>query len=277
MRKGVYIAFVRRYGKYQQHWLFRYTAKFLELLLGPATFNYGGVNLIAGPVAYLDRFIILGQNINPLVTSAIKHSLKDGGVFLDIGANHGVFSLLAAKNPNIQVFAFEPFARELNRFWRNLALNPTNNVSVLAYAISDVEKKQLMALASDENPGRNSLPAISPSTRSETCHFSSLINLLSPDVLKRARVCKLDVEGQEMLILKSLQSHMTLLKNCVFIVEITPDFLAKINFSADDIYQFFTKAGFRAQFGPRPEECQWDEIFYHPEYNNEVPIFEGIH
>lgn len=261
---------------HQWHPFFQYAARLLQAIFRLGTFNYGGVKLLAGPVAYLDRYIILGKNINPLVTSACKQHLKEGGVFLDIGANHGVFSLLAAKNAKVNVFAFEPSSRELARFWKNLALNPTNNISVLSYGIGDSEKKQALALAPSTNPGTNSLPVIYHSKKSELCHFSSLIHLLSQQVLARSRVCKLDVEGQELIILRTLQPHMSLLRQCVFIVEISPPFLSKLGQSADDIYEFFLHAGFRYQLGPQPDLYQWDDIFYHPDYASETTISEDI-
>lgn len=55
------------------------------------------------------------------------------------------------------------------------------------------------------------------------------------------------------------------LKHCVFIVEITPAFLEKINLSASCIYDFFLAAGFQYQFGYSHEQYQWDEVFFHPE------------
>jgi hypothetical protein len=70
---------------------------------------------------------------------------------------------------------------------------------------------------------------------------------------------------------------MALLKQCVFIVEISPHFLAKIGFNADDIYNFFLNAGFKAQFGRQQNQYQWDDIFYHPDHTNEVNISEAIY
>jgi len=276
LRRWIYTAFVKRYGSYQWHALFRYAARFLEILFNMGTFNYGGVKLLASPVAYLDRFIISGKNINPYVTSAFKQSLSSGGVFLDIGANHGVLSLLAARNPQVEVFAFEPSSRELCRLWKNLALNPTNNISVLSYGVSNQLAKQTLALAASTNPGMNSLPAIYKSKTSEVCNFTGLTQLFSNDILLRSRVCKLDVEGQELIILRALLPHLALMKQCVFIIEISPTFLSQLGHKADDIYNLFAEAGFSYQFGPQPHLFQWDDIFYHPNYSSEIAISEAI-
>lgn len=215
---------------------------------------------------YLDNLIINGINFNPYVTSAISQYLSEGGVFLDIGANHGVFSLLAAKNPNTKVFAFEPSSRELSRLWKNLALNQKNNVSVFSYGLSDVEKSQKLVLGDLQNLGRNSLPEIMEGKTSCDCHFSTLPHLLGENMLRQTRVCKIDVEGQEMMILNSIKGCMHLFKESVFIVEISPRFLSKLGIRAEDVYQFFEQHGFKYQFGNPQGFAQWDEFFYHPSY-----------
>jgi len=272
LKKWIYTTFTRRYIAYQWEPLFIYTARLLEKLFGLVIFNYHGVKLLASPVSYLDRHIILNKDINPLVTHAISQHLVAGGVFLDIGANHGVFSLLAAKNPQTKVFAFEPSARELHRFWKNLALNPSNNISVLAYGVGEQEGRQDFMLTGIENPGANSLPVIRDQGELVTCHFSRLDKLLSVDLLKQVRVCKLDVEGQEMFILNSLRPYLDLLKQCVFIVEVSPDLLPSVGASEKDIYHVFAEAGFQYQFGNPENLHQWDEFFYHPEFTEELTI-----
>src|SRR3990167_772788 len=251
-------------------------AQLAEKLLGYAVFNYSSVMLTAGPYALLDHYIIRGYNINPHCTSALSQYLSDGDVFLDIGANHGVFYLLAARNPKIKVFAFEPSPRELSRFWKNLQLNNKHNISVLAYGLGEEEKEQDFALSADDNPGMNSLPTICEKGTRIKCHFSTLLKLLSADVLKQARVCKLDVEGQEMFILNSLRSHMDILKKCVFVIEMSPRFLSKVGFSTDEIYQFFNQAGFKHQFGNPYNAIQWEEFFYHPAYTSELVLSENF-
>ena len=225
------------------------------------------MKVLAGPVAYLDRQIILQQEINPLVTKACAKYLKEGGIFLDIGANHGVLSLLAAKNPAVSVFAFEPSSRELHRFWKNLQLNVCNNISVFSFGLGDKETDQELRIYPDRNSGMNSLPCLIEDGNIEICHFALLTNLLSDHVLQKTRVCKIDVEGQELFILKTLQPIMHQLKHCVFIIEISPVFLEKINMSALSIYEFFKSAGFVFEFGYDEAYFQWDEIFFHPEYS----------
>jgi len=250
----------------------------LEKVMGHAAFSYQGIKLLLGPYGLLDNFMLRDININPYVTSALTQYLSNGGIFLDVGANHGVLSLLAAKNPKIQVFAFEPSMRELNRLWKNLMLNEQLRVNVLSYGLGNENKTQAFVLSPSDNPGKNSLPAICEKGTHVTCPFIKLTDLFSRDLLKQVRLCKLDVEGQEMLILNSLKDEMSHLQTCVFVIEMHQPFLSKIGFKPDDIYAFFKNAGFKYQFG-KPDhyeqwEGQWEEFFYHPTYNQPLTLNE---
>lgn len=252
-------------------------ARLLEKMWGDAVFSYGSIKLCAGPYALLDHYIIRGDNINPYVTSAIKQYLLEGGVFLDIGANHGVFSLIASKNPKTTVFAFEPSPRELKRFWKNLAININhNNINIFSYGLGEESVVKDFVLSQADNPGMNSLPNICEKGKTIRCNFANLFELLSPHVLMQARVCKMDIEGQEMFVLNSLKNHMHLFKNCVFILEMHSPFLSKAGFSTDQIYNFFEEAGFNYQFGNPNEASQWEEFFYHPAYHSKLIFSKSI-
>lgn len=265
IKKWIYSKFITLFGHHWRHPIFTSTAWLLQKTFGLARFNYFGVVVEAGPIGYLDRLIISHEEINHLVTKACAQYLNQGGVYLDIGANHGVLSLLAAKNPLVSVFAFEPSSRELKRFWKNLQLNVSNNINVLSYGLSDKEINQELVIYPDTNSGKNSLPTLINSGKKEVCNFIPLLNLLNDNIFHKVKLCKIDVEGQELFVLNGLSSIMDKLKHCVFIVEITPTFLDKINLPATCIYDFFIAAGFQYQFGYSYERYQWDEVFFHPE------------
>ena len=251
-------------------------ARILFKIFGYATVDYGQIKLKVTPNDMVDRFILLNRHINPFVTSAVSQVLADGGVFLDMGANHAVLSLLAARNDKVKVFAFEPSPRELQRLFMNLALNGKNNISVLSYGLGEAEITQDFNLGDDDHSGCNSLPNILDGETRVSCHFATLTGLLSPELIKQARVCKVDVEGQEMFVFKSLKSHMDLMRQCVFVVEVSDHLLKKIGFKSDDIYSFFADAGFKHQYVNDPKLVQWEEIFYHPDFNQEIAFSPSI-
>jgi FkbM family methyltransferase len=68
-------------------------------------------------------------------TIAWIDSFDDNGVFWDIGANIGIYSLYCAKkHQNMQIQAFEPMRNNFLRLWQNIFLN--NYVNVEARCIA---------------------------------------------------------------------------------------------------------------------------------------------
>lgn len=63
---------------------------------------------------------------------------ESSNVILDIGANTGVYSLIATTvNPNAKVFAFEPVRRTYELTKKNIDINNAQNVTLLTKAVSN--------------------------------------------------------------------------------------------------------------------------------------------
>lgn len=61
-------------------------------------------------------------------SEALRFFFSHSSTFVDVGANCGLYSVLAALwNPQIKVIAFEPFAPIFEQFKRNVALNDLND------------------------------------------------------------------------------------------------------------------------------------------------------
>src|SRR5690606_28671555 len=68
---------------------------------------------------------------------------RNASVILDIGANTGVYSFLAAAvNPNAKVIAFEPVHRTAEIFRKNLKLNGSE-VVLHQVAVSNISAKAM--------------------------------------------------------------------------------------------------------------------------------------
>lgn len=67
-----------------------------------------------------------------------KKLSKEANCILDIGANTGIYSLVAASiNSEAEVFAFEPVKRTAALFKTNVALNPSLNIKLFELAVSN--------------------------------------------------------------------------------------------------------------------------------------------
>lgn len=232
--------------------------------LGMAVFDIEGVTLELSSISHIDRLLISKSGHDPIVKEMIHSQLQQGGVFIDVGANIGYFSIMAARIPNVHVFAFEPSPRELSRLYRNISLNElAGTLTVFPYGLSEQESVLPLHLSEAWNPGMNSvldLPDEIKCIKTVNRDFVPLSMLLSDCICSRVRLCKIDVEGYELFVLRGMEARIDTMTNAVFIVEITPAFLSTLKVEASDIYQFFERHGFKPRFGIQSLE-QYDEVF----------------
>lgn len=82
------------------------------------------------------------KSYEPLVTRAVEQLLKPGDTFLDIGANIGYFSLMAAAlvGPTGKVLAFEPNPENCHLLQASMAANGFEQIQLYPYAVADEEQ-----------------------------------------------------------------------------------------------------------------------------------------
>lgn len=78
MRTLLYRAMARFYPPERESRAFHWLARTAEFVLGKATATVGGVKVRLGPADLLDRFLLLGRNLNPLFVSACKPVHRPG-------------------------------------------------------------------------------------------------------------------------------------------------------------------------------------------------------
>lgn len=70
--------------------------------------------------------------------SFLLHVLQPGDTFVDIGANVGVYTILAAKNAGADVISFEPIPSTFEKLKRNVEANRVENkVDLRRYGVGD--------------------------------------------------------------------------------------------------------------------------------------------
>jgi FkbM family methyltransferase len=135
----------------------------------------------------------------------VKQTLRSGDTFFDIGANYGLFTLMAAKKvgPTGRVFAFEPSIREAEVLERNVVQNNLSNVTIVRSALSDKAGSEKFAVARDG--GLNSLAKTEhPEQIIQSWHTVSVTTLdefVSKNSIPKIDVMKIDVEGAELKVL----------------------------------------------------------------------------
>ncbi|MEO6786365.1 MAG: FkbM family methyltransferase [Chthoniobacteraceae bacterium] len=231
--------------------------------LGFAIYEIDGVRLELNPSAWIDRDLVSGKAHDAFVQQTIMDALSNGGVFVDIGANIGVFTLAASMMRDVRVFAFEPSPRELARLYRNLALNQVSNVVVFPFALGRTSTRMELSLGGDDNPGHNTFVAEVQERgprQSAVCHCEPFDGLLKSDTLKQIRVVKIDVEGFEMEVLRGMSASITVMERVTFVVEVTRSLLQCAGSSAEELYAFFDEHGFSPEIGLQEHDL-WNEGF----------------
>jgi FkbM family methyltransferase len=123
------------------------------------------------------------------------HLLREDDLFVDIGANVGTWSVLAAKLRKAEVVAFEPDPETASRLIRNLEANGIRNrVSI-----------ELVALGAEEGNigftvGRDAMNRVATSA-DESARLVPIRRLDTVLAGKRPLFMKIDVEGHEEAVL----------------------------------------------------------------------------
>lgn len=143
---------------------------------------------------------------------AVASLLRPGMCFVDVGANEGIFTLLAARlvGDSGAVHAFEPSPREAMRLADNVALNGLANVHMHRAALGNAHGTAVLHVSDVEHPGHNTLGGFvyreSKQTDSIDVPVLTLDEVANQEGLERLDVLKIDVEGSETAVLQGARN-----------------------------------------------------------------------
>jgi FkbM family methyltransferase len=180
----------------------------------------------------------------------LKAYLRPGDLFVDVGANIGLFSLIAARlvGPSGKVYAFEPTGRIFERLANNVRLNGFNEISCFRLALSDQIGQQSLFISEDGFDAWNSFahPIAGQSFEHERVdcetwdHFA-----LKHSVLGRVAMMKLDVEGWENRVLSGAKETLSREDAPLLQIEFTDAAAASAGSSCKDLYHILEDFGYR--------------------------------
>lgn len=149
----------------------------------------------------------------------MQHMLLGGGTFVDIGANIGLMTVLAAHvvGPEGRVVAFEPNPSARAILSRNVELNGLGNVEVSAHAIGAEATRARIYEGVGSNRGRATLMGAGADTtvaEVEVIRLSDYFN-----ATERVDMVKIDIEGFELDALKGMDALWKRVSPPMLIVE----------------------------------------------------------
>ena len=198
------------------------------------------------PKQRIERRMWAGAYERDLV-NALKSFLKPGMVFVDLGANIGYFSAIAAAlvGPEGRVFAFEPSAALSNRLQRNLAA--FQHASVCDFAVSDTNGPVALYLHPEESGWASLFPDrdLRASARVISVRLDDWVQGLG---LERIDLMKLDIEGGEYAALLGARSLLRRFRPAIF-AELNSVCLARSKRTPDEVLRLLSDAGYTCRRG----------------------------
>lgn len=152
----------------------------------------------------VDEYIYLYGIYEPNILDTIEKYLKQGDIFIDIGANIGQHSMFAASivGNTGKVYSFEPIPRIYNQLLDSVHLNNFDNiVEVHNIALGEKNDKKTLHISS-KNVGGSSLVEISGDEKIQV-KITPGDNIISQ--LQKIDLIKIDVEGYEYETLSGIQ------------------------------------------------------------------------
>jgi FkbM family methyltransferase len=161
------------------------------------------------PIAHAHIGSIAGGNLESAVREAMIRHLGRGGVFYDIGANLGFFSLLGAHIAGLdegRVYAFEAAPDNAEAIRVNAALNAIANVEVLAVAVADQAGRGRLQVVDDQSWSKLVDYGEHPFTeRVIEVELVAIDDLVASGRVPAPDVVKIDVEGAELAVLNGMR------------------------------------------------------------------------
>lgn len=226
--------------------------------------------LLPGNWRGLGKFVfVFRENYEPELDYLAKF-LAPGKTFVDVGANFGIYTLLASKlvGETGRVIAFEPTAESFAVLRRNIALNRFSNALTFKMALS--EKPGTAWLYYGTDPVRNSLGK-DPCWEGggEEIVTESLDNVLQQALVDRVDVIKIDAEGAEELVLRGANNLLTAMRP-VIIYEMNPEASAHLGLPEHGATRLLEHLGYEFFVQGQPGTSCSDESS--PGYFNVVAI-----
>ena len=178
----------------------------------------------------------------------VRKFLRPGMTVVDVGAHHGLYTLLAAKyvGRRGKVIAFEPSCRERRRLLRHVRVNRCGNVRVEECALGDQAGEADLFTVQGAQDWCNSLRPPAMNERTETT--SVAVERLD-DALWRLRVdavdfVKLDAEGAELSVLQGAGELLRGASRPVVLAEVQDIRTKAWGYRARQIVEFLTDRGY---------------------------------
>lgn len=201
---------------------------------------------------HISDFLQGGKLYEPDITLFLLRVLRQGDLFIDVGAHVGYFSMLGARlvGDNGAVISIEPEDNNMKCIRNHIALNNLSNVTAIQKPASDKIEMRRFFINSD-NDGGHALwdPGIFPGNERSKAkpQFQIMQTTTIDEVLRHAnlsnrlKIIKIDTEGAEKSVLEGAAVILDKYRPQFIICELHEFGLQHFGSSQDDLRSFMRK------------------------------------
>ena len=209
------------------------------------------------PQGEVPEFLFLDKSFERTECDLVAAYLKPGMNVIDVGANVGLYSILAHKlvAPGGKIWAFEPSSETYQRLLRNLELNRCSRVIPHKVALSNADGKffilrsdrgygdayrYLAKTTSDDHGKRKEKETIN----SELVQTFSLDLFAEHEGIKTAHLIKVDIEGGEYRFFQGARRFLHSNQDVLILFENSPDWAKRAGYKQTDLWALLKQLGF---------------------------------
>ena len=243
----------RYYGNWAENLVEKVRSRAFEELSGPEVVRWSdGLSFRVVPNDQVSRALYVSGTYEPHTLAMLRRFVRPGHVFVDVGANAGVFSLVASHyvGRSGRVFSFEPSQREYQRLCDAVSLNGIGDiVTPLQAAVGARAGREVLRVASEPHSGLNTLGSDFPYkdvavSALEQVEVTTLDDCARDRSLGRIDVIKIDIEGAEAAALAGAAESLRRYRP-VLILEVFSRSLALNGSSVADVQRHLVEAQYR--------------------------------
>ena len=177
-----------------------------------------------------------------------QHSLellKPEDVALDIGANFGIWSLLAATRiTDGRIHAFEPVPDTARRLRDHVELNDARAIEIHQLALGAEKGSMPFFATTSGNSGASALVRRRAEDVEIRVEVVTLDDWIEREKIERIDLMKVDVEGAEMLVFRGARRLLSSESAPILFFEIDDDLCADFGTTARDVKQLLIDYGY---------------------------------
>ena len=198
-------------------------------------------------------------------TNLLRSFLKPGMTVLDVGANVGYYTALAARmlGSHGRVFAIEPYPPNFQRLDAWIRKNQAAQIHAFNFALGSEPGSAQMFSAFAETDAPVMVPHNSPAVA--TVEVRTLDACLDEWKLDRVDFLKLDVDGSETAVLEGAKDTIAAGKVAAILCEFCEEWLLDVGSSVQALWTRLLSAGFKPVWpsSKLPAASLFNQFFVH--------------